>query len=180
MRCLYCDSAYAFKGGQHLSIDDILLNVSKYPAKYVTVTGGEPLAQTACVKLLQRLADAGYQVSLETGGACSVQSVPEAISIVLDVKTPASGAMGQMEWSNINMLRAGDQIKFVLCNRADYEWAKAFLQKEKLNQDCTILFSAAQPDLPARDLADWILKDGLDVRFQMQLHKLLWGDEPGR
>ncbi len=180
LRCVYCDTAYAFHGGQWWEIDDILAEVARHGVRHVCVTGGEPLAQKRCLVLLRRLCDAGYDVSLETSGALDIAEVDTRVSRVLDLKTPASGEAARNRWENLALLTPRDQVKFVLCNRADYDWAKGVLAEHALAQRCTVLFSPSKSELPARELADWIVADRLPVRFQLQLHKLLWNDEPGR
>ncbi len=180
LRCNYCDTTYAFSGGQNMSQDAILAEVARYAPRYVTVTGGEPLAQKNCLPLLRALCDAGYEVSLETGGALDVSGVDERAVKVLDIKTPASGEMEKNLWRNLEHLNSHDEIKFVLCDEADYQWAKQALDDHKLASRCEVLFSPAQGQLAARDLAEWILRDRLPVRMQVQLHKLLWGNEVGR
>ena len=179
LRCQYCDTEYAFHGGSWFSIAQLLDSVAEYQANYVCVTGGEPLAQPNCQQLLTALADAGYEVSLETSGALSILDVDPRVCIVMDIKTPGSGEQARNELANIEHLKPGDQLKFVICSRTDYDWAKAFCAEYKLCDRCTVLFSPSQPQLAARDLAEWILDDRLQVRFQMQLHKYLWGDSPG-
>lgn len=179
LRCGYCDTAYAFSGGSWMSMDTILEAVAAHQAHYVTVTGGEPLAQKGCLDLLVRLCDAGYEVSLETSGALDVSGVDARVVKVMDLKTPGSGEEPKNRYENIQHLDAKDQLKFVLCDRADYEWAKARLREYKLPDRCEILFSAVHGQLKAPTLAEWILADHLPVRFQIQLHKYLWGDEPG-
>lgn len=181
LRCQYCDTAYAFHGGSQREIEDILSEVSGYACSYVTVTGGEPLAQPACLDLLSALCDAGYQVSLETSGALAVDAVDPRVSKVMDLKTPGSLEASRNLWSNLEALRAGDQVKFVLCDRADYEWARQQLHDHDLaNRVDEILFSPSWGQLDATELADWVLADKLKVRVQLQLHKILWGEEPGR
>lgn len=179
LRCGYCDSEYAFYGGEKQSIDAVLAKVASFGASNVCVTGGEPLAQKHCTKLLRELCDAGYAVSLETSGAMDVSGVDARVSRVLDVKTPGSGEAAKNRISNYVLLNSHDQIKFVLCSRADYDWAKAFIVEHQLMQRCEILFSASFNDLNAKLLADWIVTDRLKVRFQLQVHKYLWGDLPG-
>jgi 7-carboxy-7-deazaguanine synthase len=180
LRCQYCDSEYAFYGGERLSIDDILLQVANYQPRFVCVTGGEPLAQPNCLPLLTNLCDAGYQVSLETSGAMPIEHVDDRVIKVLDLKTPASGEMGKNLWENIPKLTAQDQIKFVICDRQDYDWAKFKLSEHQLAEKVgDVLFSPSYGQVDAVELANWILEDRLPVRFQMQLHKLLWGDKPG-
>lgn len=180
LRCQYCDTAYAFHGGAYRTLDEVLSEVAAFGVPHVCVTGGEPLAQKACIALLRRLCDAGHVVSLETSGAIDVSEVdPRAIK-VLDVKTPGSGEVGRNRWENLALLTARDQIKFVLCSRADYDWARAVVAERGLDQRCTVLFSPSYEQLPARDLADWIVADRLPVRFQIQLHKSLWGNERAR
>lgn len=180
LRCVYCDSAYAFEGGEWMNIDDIVSQVSSYNPRFVTVTGGEPLAQKRCVRLLEKLCDQGFEVSLETSGALDVCGVDERVIKVLDLKSPSSGEESRNLWSNLDCLASQDQVKFVIADEKDYGWAKKILQEHSLTQACEVLFSPVHGDLKPADLADWILRDGLQVRFQLQLHKLLWGDEPGR
>ncbi len=179
MRCTYCDTAYAFSGGSNMQTVDILQKVAEFGSKFVTVTGGEPLAQKACYGLLQALCDAGYSVSLETGGAMDIAPVDARVSIILDIKTPASNEEKNMRWDNIAHIKPKDEIKFVICNRADYDWAKAKINALKLSEKCPILFSPSFKDLPAETLASWVLADKLPVRMQIQLHKILWGEKQG-
>lgn len=179
MRCVYCDTAYAFSGGSNMEIDDIVAKVAEYGTHYVTVTGGEPLAQKGCHVLLKDLCDAGFSVSLETGGAIDISKVDQRVSVILDVKTPASGEMENNIWTNLDHLKATDEVKFVLCNRADYEWAKALVAKDKLADKCTVLFSPVYQQVNPTELAEWVLADNLPVRMQIQLHKVLWGERPG-
>ena len=179
MRCTYCDTEYAFSGGSNMQIAEILAKVASFKTKYVTVTGGEPLAQKECYTLLQALCDAGYSVSIETGGAMDIASVNAKVSIILDIKTPASNEEKNMLWSNVNHIKIKDEIKFVLCNRDDYDWAKAKITELKLSEKCPILFSPSYHDLSAEKLAGWILADKLPVRMQVQLHKILWGEKQG-
>ena len=179
MRCTYCDTAYAFSGGGNMQIADILAKVAEFGTKYVTVTGGEPLAQKECYVLLQALCDAGYSVSLETGGAMDIASVDARVSVILDIKTPTSNEEKNMLWGNINHIKPTDEIKFVLCNRADYDWAKAKITELKLTEKCPILFSPSYHDLSAEALAGWVLADKILVRMQIQLHKILWGEKSG-
>lgn len=180
LRCQYCDSTYAFSGGQWRSIDDILARVAQLRTRHVCVTGGEPLAQRNCLPLLSRLCDAGYEVSLETSGALPVGEVDARVRRVVDVKTPASGESGRNLLGQLGTLGDRDQIKFVICDRADYEWSRNVLVERGLPARAMVLFSPSHEQLPARQLADWILEDQLPVRLQVQLHKLLWGNEPGR
>ncbi|MGB4813026.1 MAG: 7-carboxy-7-deazaguanine synthase QueE [Methylophilaceae bacterium] len=179
MRCVYCDTAYAFSGGSNMEIGDILAKVATFNTRYITVTGGEPLAQKECHTLLTALCDAGYSVSLETGGAIDIGAVDGRISIILDIKTPDSGELKNYLWSNLARLKNKDEVKFVLCSRADYDWAKALLKAEKLADKCPILFSSVYSQLNPTDLAEWVLADQLPVRLQVQLHKILWGEKPG-
>ena len=179
LRCTYCDTAYAFNGGERLSIESILERVKSFQVRHVCVTGGEPLAQPACHDLLTALCDAGYQVSLETGGALDVSAVDPRVTVVLDIKTPASGEEGRNLWANLERLKPEDQVKFVICSRADYDWAVEKIGEHQLAKRCEVLFSPAWEQQPAKDLAEWILADHLPVRFQVQLHKYLWGGEPG-
>lgn len=180
LRCDYCDTTYAFSGGQTMTLDAIMAEVARHGAHYVTVTGGEPLAQKNCLSLLRALCDAGYSVSLETGGALDVSSVDARVAKVVDIKTPASGEMEKNLWSNLEHLNPHDEIKFVLCDEADYQWAKQVLQERELAKRCEVLFSPAQGRLAPKDVAEWMLRDKLPVRLQVQLHKLLWGNEVGR
>lgn len=180
LRCQYCDTAYAFTGGQWLTLDEVLERVGELALKHVCVTGGEPLAQKACLALLTRLCDAGYRVSLETSGALPVQGVDPRVVKVVDVKTPASGEEHRNLYAQLATLDPKDQVKFVLCSRADYEWSCALLKEQGLTERCTVLFSPSNEQLPARELADWILEDRLPVRLQVQLHKVLWGNAPGK
>ncbi|NQX90088.1 MAG: 7-carboxy-7-deazaguanine synthase QueE [Halioglobus sp.] len=180
LRCVYCDTAYAFSGGEIMSIDRIAACVAGYAPHYVTVTGGEPLAQPNCLPLLTRLCDAGYEVSLETGGAISLVGVDARVVTVLDLKTPGSGEMQRNDYANLARLRAHDQVKFVICDREDYEWARFKLDEYGLAERVAdVLFSPSFEEIEARLLAEWILQDRLPVRMQVQLHKLLWHDEPG-
>jgi 7-carboxy-7-deazaguanine synthase len=179
MRCTYCDTAYAFNGGSNMEIADILQKVAEFGARFVTVTGGEPLAQKECLVLLQGLCNAGYSVSLETGGALDIAPVDSRVSVILDIKTPASKEEKNMRWDNVLHLKAQDEVKFVLCNRADYDWAKAKIVELKLSEKCPILFSPSYHDLKAEALASWILQDKLPVRMQLQMHKILWGEKQG-
>lgn len=180
LRCQYCDTTYAFQGGEWQTMDAILQQVENYQVRHVTVTGGEPLAQKGCLELLRRLCDQGYQVSLETSGALDIAAVDQRVVKVMDIKTPASGESERNNFANIDFLLPHDQVKFVICDRQDYEWAKNIMHQYQLNACCEVLFSPAVGQLPARELADWIVADRLAVRFQLQLHKILWGDEPGR
>ena len=204
LRCQYCDTAYAFHGGEWWEIEAILARVGELGgtvlasppsgrrspakivpddfvgAKYVCVTGGEPLAQKNCIPLLQQLCDAGYRVSLETSGAMSLEDVDPRVVRVVDVKTPASGEESRNRYEELGRLQSRDLVKFVICGRADYEWSRAKLREMALDARCTVLFSPSHEELPARELADWILEDRLPVRFQIQLHKYLWGNVPGK
>ncbi len=180
LRCRYCDTEYAFHAGEWMAIDAIARHVRGFGAQHVCVTGGEPLAQPNCLALLARLCDEGLRVSLETSGAFDIAAVDPRVTRVVDVKTPASGEGGRNRTANFALLRAGDQLKFVICSRDDYEWSKNFLREHALAGRCQILFSPSYGELAPADLADWILADRLPVRFQLQLHKVLWGDTPGR
>jgi 7-carboxy-7-deazaguanine synthase len=179
LRCGYCDTAYAFHGGQRVAVPEVLARVLDYQVRHVCVTGGEPLAQPACRELLTALCDAGYLVSLETSGALDIASVDRRVAIVLDLKTPGSGECARNLWDNLKHLKGDDQVKFVICNRADYDWAREQLRQHDLTRICEVLFSPAWDEQPARELADWILADRLPVRLQVQLHKYLWGNVPG-
>jgi 7-carboxy-7-deazaguanine synthase len=180
LRCQYCDTAYAFTGGEWWTLDEIVARVRELDAHHVCVTGGEPLAQRNCPRLLARLCDAGHEVSLETSGALPVAEVDPRVRRVVDVKTPASGEAGRNLLEQLGGLNARDQIKFVICDRGDYEWSRALVRDRALNGRVPVLFSPSYEQLPARQLADWILEDRLPVRLQLQLHKILWGNEPGR
>ncbi len=180
LRGTYCDTTYAFSGGHNLEIAQILEEVGRHGTRYVTVTGGEPLAQKNCLELLTALCDAGYDVSLETGGALDVSRVDKRVVKVLDLKTPGSGEAGKNLWTNLAHLNPHDEIKIVLCDEADYAWARQVLAEHALDQKCAVLLAPVQGRLSPTDLANWILRDHLPVRMQVQLHKLLWGDERGR
>lgn len=179
LRCDYCDTAYAFHGGEFMALDEIVQRVESYTPRYVTVTGGEPLAQPACLPLLARLCDAGYSVSLETSGAIDIGDVDPRVDVVMDLKTPGSHEERKNRYDNIARLARKDQVKFVICDRADYEWSCAKIAEHGLTDICEVLFSAAHGTLEPRALAEWILADRLPVRMQMQMHKLLWKNEPG-
>lgn len=178
LRCQYCDTAYAFHGGSWMALDDILAAVDRLQVRHVCVTGGEPLAQRNCLVLLERLADEGYRVSLETSGALDVSQVDPRVTKVMDLKTPGSGECDRNLMTNLQWLGSDDALKFVICDRSDYEWARD--QVRKLAADCEVFFSPSWGQLGAADLADWLIEDRLPVRMQVQLHKVLWGDEPGR
>ncbi|WP_228482001.1 7-carboxy-7-deazaguanine synthase QueE [Lysobacter sp. H21R4] len=180
LRCQYCDTAYAFHGGQWWESDAILAEVARHGVRHVCVTGGEPLAQKRCIGLLKRLCDAGYEVSLETSGSIDIGPVDTRVSRVLDLKTPGSAEVARNLWSNIGELTANDQVKFVICSREDYDWARGVVEEHGLTAICDVMFSPSFNQVSARDLADWIVADRLPVRFQLQLHKILWDDEPGR
>ncbi|WP_412852367.1 7-carboxy-7-deazaguanine synthase QueE [Ectothiorhodospira shaposhnikovii] len=180
LRCGYCDTAYAFTGGAWMTLTQILEQVAGYGVRHVCVTGGEPLAQPDCLPLLTALCDAGYEVSLETSGALDLALVDPRVIKVMDLKTPASGESGRNRWENLQCLGPADQVKFVLCDRADYEWARDSLQAHDLAARAEILFSPVHGRLSPRELAEWILADRLPVRFQIQLHKWLWDDARGR
>lgn len=180
LRCRYCDTEYAFHAGEWHEMDDILARVAGFDTPYVCVTGGEPLAQPNCPALLRRLCDAGYEVSLETSGALDIAAVDSRVRRVVDVKTPESGEAARNRVENFHLLTPRDQVKFVICSREDYEWSKAYLREHALSERCPVLFSPSYTQLPPGDLADWILADRLPVRFQIQLHKVLWGGVPGK
>lgn len=180
LRCQYCDTAYAFHGGTWMDMDAILMEVRKYNAHYVTVTGGEPLAQKSCLTLLARLCDEGYEVSLETSGALPVAPVDPRVVKVVDIKTPGSLEAEKNHWDNIPQLLPHDQIKFVICDQNDYEWTKQVMRQYRLNDICQVLLSPSYQQINPGELADWILQDQLPVRLQIQLHKYLWGDVAGR
>jgi 7-carboxy-7-deazaguanine synthase len=180
LRCTYCDSEYAFHGGEWMHIDRIMERVGGYGARHVCVTGGEPLAQKRCLELLEKLCDAGYEVSLETSGAVDISGVDQRVSRVLDLKTPESGEAERNLWSNLDHLTPHDQVKFVICSRRDYEWAREEIRARALANGSEILLSPAWGQLDAAELAEWVLEDRLDIRLQLQLHKILWGDSPGK
>ena len=180
LRCNYCDTEYAFSGGRWMGLSAILAQVAGYGAHHVCVTGGEPLAQRECLGLLHKLADAGYEVSLETSGALDVSAVDPRVIKVMDLKTPMSGEAAKNRYENIASLTSQDQVKVVICNRDDYDWAKEVMARYGLAQRCEVLFSPSHGQLELRQLAEWILADRLPVRFQLQLHKLIWGEERGR
>ena len=181
LRCVYCDTAYAFEGGHKMSFEDIFASVCQHQAKFVTVTGGEPLAQPQCIPLLKQLCDQGYRVSLETSGALSTAEVDSRVVKIVDFKTPASGEMSRNHYENVNYLNSQDEVKFVICDRQDYDWCCLQIDHLKLRETGTdILFSPSQGQLSPKELAGWILEDRLNVRMQLQTHKIIWGDEPGR
>jgi len=180
LRCGYCDTTYAFQGGQWFEIGAILAAVAGHPTRHVCVTGGEPLAQKASLDLMAALCDAGYDVALETSGALAIDAVDLRVSRIVDVKTPGSGEVDRNRWTNLDLLAERDEVKFVLVDEADYRWAAAIVSRYRIAERCPVLFSAAPGQLQPRDLAGWILRDGLPVRLQIQLHKFLWGEERGR
>lgn len=180
LRCHYCDTEYAFHEGEWHDIDAILERVEEFATPHVCVTGGEPLAQPNCRLLLTRLCDAGHHVSLETSGALDIAGVDARVSRVVDVKTPGSGEAARNRIENFALLTRRDQLKFVICSREDFDWSKAFLEEHSLPERCQILFSPSYTQVSPKDLAEWILADRLPVRFQLQLHKVLWGDIPGK
>ena len=179
LRCTYCDTAYAFTGGEWMDTESIINEIQQYKTSHITVTGGEPLAQKNCVDLLKQLCDSGYDVSLETSGAILLDSVDERVIKIMDVKTPASNEDSKNKFENFALLSTDDQIKFVICDENDYLWSKRLIEQYQLDDICEILFSPCHGQLEAKVLADWILRDQLKVRFQIQLHKYLWGDKPG-
>lgn len=180
LRCVWCDTTYSFTGGQAATIESVLAEVGKYPARQVCVTGGEPLSQKECPALLTALCDAGYEVSLETSGAIDIAGLDPRVARIMDLKAPDSGECDKNRWENLPLLTPRDEIKVIIASRADYDWLRQVLREHRLTERCPVLLSPAQGLVAARDLAQWILDDGLDVRFQMQLHKLLWGSEQGR
>ncbi|MCW9057374.1 MAG: 7-carboxy-7-deazaguanine synthase QueE [Gammaproteobacteria bacterium] len=180
LRCGYCDTEYAFQGGHKMTVGEVLAEVSAWQPRYVTVTGGEPLAQKSCLPLLSRLCDAGYEVSLETSGALDVGGVDPRVVKVMDLKTPGSGECEHNRMENLRHLGPRDQVKFVICDRADYDWSRELIAREGLAQRCEVLFSPCHGRQDPAELADWILADRLPVRFQLQLHKYLWGDARGK
>jgi 7-carboxy-7-deazaguanine synthase len=179
LRCQYCDTAYAFSGGDLVSIDDIVQKVASFECAYVCVTGGEPLAQPGCLALLKNLCDKGHIVSLETSGARDIANVDPRVAIVMDLKTPDSGECDKNKWANLPYLKPKDQIKFVLCSKEDYQWACQMITNHQLTKSAHVLFSPSYDQLNPTELANWIIRDRLPVRFQFQLHKLLWNDTPG-
>lgn len=180
MRCSYCDTAYAFHGGSKQTVDEIVAQVASYNTKHVTVTGGEPLAQAECHDLMKALCDAGYKVSLETGNAIDISAVDPRVYVVLDIKTPASNEEKNNKYENIAHVKASDCFKFVICDEADYQWSKQFVQEHNLGDLCDVFFSPSADQLSPTELADWIVRDQLAVRLQIQLHKVLWANEAGR
>lgn len=180
LRCTWCDTTYSFTGGSAWEIADILAEVARHPTRHVCVTGGEPLAQKECPALLQALCDAGYDVCLETSGALDISTIDPRVARIMDLKAPASGECERNLWSNLRHLKAGDEIKIIIADRADYDWACQQLTQHRLADLCPVLLSPAQGSQDARQLAEWILQDGLPVRFQLQLHKLLWGNMQGK
>lgn len=180
LRCTYCDTRHAFSGGVTLALSEILARAATFQPRYVCVTGGEPLAQKNCPALLAALCDAGYSVSLETGGALDIGGVDPRVSRILDIKTPASGEVGSNRWANLDQLTPHDEIKIVVCDEADYVWARTCLAERELAARCPVTFSAAIGSLEPLTLAEWILRDNLPVRFQLQLHKVLWGNVQGK
>ncbi len=180
LRCGYCDTAYAFSGGEWMPVADILQNIKQYNASTICVTGGEPLAQRNCGDLLTQLCDAGYRVSIETSGSLDISTVDSRVSRIMDVKTPGSGEESKNKYENIAHLTQHDEVKFVLCNRADYDWSKDIINQYQLLQKTQVLFSPVHEGIAPNDLADWIIEDRLNVRFQFQLHKFLWNNEAGR
>lgn len=180
LRCQYCDTEYAFYGGEWASIDAVLERVAALQTRHVCVTGGEPLAQKGCLELLRRLCDAGHEVSLETSGALDIGQVDRRVVRVVDVKTPGSGEVHRNRYENLDLLRPEEQLKFVICGRTDFEWARDLVRERGLHERCTVLFSPSYTQVEPRDLAQWILDERLPVRFQLQLHKVLWGETPGR
>lgn len=180
LRCQYCDTQYAFYGGEWFSLDAVVERVQAFGTRHVCVTGGEPLAQKSSRALLHRLCDAGYHVSLETSGAMDIADVDVRVVRVVDIKTPGSGEVERNRYQNLDLLRADEQVKFVICSREDFEWANAFVVERRLHERCTVLFSPSNGQVEPRALAEWILERRLPVRFQVQLHKYLWGDVPGK
>jgi len=180
LRCQYCDTSYAFYGGEVMLFEDIIHRVTKFNCKDVCVTGGEPLAQANSKKLLKDLADLDFQVSLETGGSISLKEVDERVKIIMDIKTPDSGESTKNRWENLELLKQSDELKIVICSQEDYQWSKDIIKQYKISEKCPILFSPCAESIDPRDLAEWILTDQLPIRFQMQIHKILWDNQPGR
>jgi len=179
LRCNYCDTEYAFSGGERMTLEEICTQVASYECRQICVTGGEPLAQKQCLDLMNRLCDMGYSVSIETSGALAIEDIDSRVVIVMDLKTPNSGEMLKNRMQNIAHLTEKDQVKFVICNERDYQWSKMQVAEHQLNRRCTVLFSPSHEELDGAELAAWILADRLEVRMQVQLHKILWGDKQG-
>ena len=180
LRCQYCDTSYAFYGGEIMFFEDIIHQVKQFNYKDVCVTGGEPLAQPNSKQLLKDLVDLDFQVSLETGGSINIEGIDERVKIIMDIKTPDSGELTKNRWKNIELLKKSDELKFVICSIEDYQWSKEIIEEYKINEICPILFSPCSESMDPRDLAEWILTDQLSIRFQMQIHKILWDNQPGR
>ena len=180
LRCQYCDTSYAFYGGTVMLFEDIIHQVKKYNCKDICVTGGEPLAQSNSKELLKNLVDLDFNVSLETSGSMSLEGIDERVKVIMDIKTPDSEEATKNRWENIEILKKSDELKFVICSREDYQWSKAIVEKYKMDKICPILFSPCSESLDPRDLAEWILTDQLPIRFQIQIHKILWDNQPGR
>ena len=179
LRCSYCDTEYAFKGGGNMTLDEIMQQIAEYGTRYVCVTGGEPLAQKGCTELLTLLCDNGYQVSLETSGAMDLTPVDTRVKVIMDVKTPGSGEVDKNRWENLSLLKAGDEVKWVVCSREDYDWARQMMTEHPFPANCDHLFSPSFHEVSGETLASWILEDHLQVRMQLQLHKILWGEKQG-
>ncbi len=179
LRCSYCDTEYAFKGGGNMTLDEIMQQIAEYGTRYVCVTGGEPLAQKGCTELLTLLCDNGYQVSLETSGAMDLTPVDTRVKVIMDVKTPGSGEVDKNRWENLPLLKAGDEVKWVVCSREDYDWARQMMTEHPFPANCDHLFSPSFHEVSGETLASWILEDHLQVRMQLQLHKILWGEKQG-
>ena len=180
LRCTWCDTAYAFTGGSTRTLDDILAEVARHGLRHVCVTGGEPLAQKGCLALLTALCDAGYDVSLETSGALDIAEVDARVARIVDLKAPGSGEVDKNRYENIPLLRTSDEVKIVLADAADYDWARAQIATHALDQRCSVLLSPVAGELDPAELAEWVVRDRLPVRFQLQLHKILWNDARGR
>ena len=180
LRCQYCDTSYAFYGGEIMFFEDIIHQVKQFNYKDVCVTGGEPLAQPNSKQLLKDLVDLDFQVSLETGGSINIEGIDKRVKIIMDIKTPDSGELTKNRWKNIELLKKSDELKFVICSREDYQWSKDIIEEYKINEICPILFSPSSESLDPRDLAEWILTDKLSIRFQIQIHKILWDNQPGK
>jgi 7-carboxy-7-deazaguanine synthase len=179
LRCVYCDTEYAFKGGSNMTLEEIMQQVEQHGTRYVCVTGGEPLAQKGCADLLTRLCDSGYRVSLETSGAMDLTPVDQRVKVIMDVKTPGSGEMLKNRWENLPLLKVGDEVKWVICSREDYDWTRQMMAEQPFPADCDHLFSPSFNQVSGETLAGWILQDQLHVRMQLQLHKILWGEKQG-
>lgn len=180
LRCVYCDTSYAFKGGQKLSLDEVVAQVQSHGVKHVCITGGEPLAQPACLPLMQRLCDEDFLVSIETSGALSIEGIDPRVMVVMDLKTPDSGEVERNLFGNLTLLKRDDQLKFVICSEQDFRWAQDLIIEHQLMERAEVLFSPSYGQVTPNQLADWLMESRLQARMQVQLHKLLWGEQEGR